>query len=138
MTFTYTLQQTVQPLLRAADRKDDTEARAAAIVAHFAPYLLRRLAEIAAIFDAPGLASAEGTILACRSRDDGYRSVEYKASDLAIIFAVEHGAAHLRWRAYEELDDRVITMETPEAAIEATLLDAVSSYVNQRLAKAAI
>lgn len=132
MGFTYTLQRTVAPLVTDVEDHEDGNARAAAIVAHHAPHLLRRLAEMVAVLDAPGLRSGVGAILACRSRADGYRSVEYDAPDLAISFDVENGEAHLRWRAGGEADDRLISMETPEAAFDAAILDAVSAYANTR------
>jgi hypothetical protein len=137
MGFTYTLQRTVAPLVRSDDPRQGADARAAAVVAHHAPYLLRRLAEMSAVLDTPGLRSGVGAILACRSRADGYRSVEYDAPDLAISFDVENGEAHLRWCAGGETDDRLISMKTPEAAFDAAILDAVSAYVNTRLARAA-
>jgi hypothetical protein len=137
MGFIYTLRQTVAPLVHDAGRREGADAHAAAVVAHHAPHLLRRLAETSAVLDVPGLHSGVGAILACRSRADGYRSVEYDAPDLAISFDVEDGAAHLRWRAGGETDDRLISMETPEAAFDAAILDAVSAYVNTRLAHVA-
>jgi hypothetical protein len=137
MGFTYTLQQTVAPFINDGDHREDADARAAAIVAHHAPHLLRRLAEMATVLDAPCLHSGVGAILACRSRAHGYRSVEYDAPDLAISFDIEEGAAHLRWRAGGEADDRLVTMETPEAALDAAILDAVSAYANTRLAPVA-
>jgi hypothetical protein len=136
MGFTDTLQQIVAPLVHEADRREDGNARAAAVVAHHAPHLLRRLAEMSAVLDAPGLHSGMGTILACRSGADGYRSVEYDAPELAISFDVKEGEAHLRWHVGGETDDRPISMETPEAAFDAAILDAVSAYVTTRLAHA--
>lgn len=137
MGFTDTLQQTVAPLIKSADRQEDAETRATPVVAHHAPYLLRRLAEMARVLDAPGLHSGVGAILACRSGTDGYRSVEYDAPDLAISFDVEGGEAHLRWRAGGETDDCPITMTTPDAAFDAAILDAVSAFANARRAHVA-
>src|SRR5581483_4484772 len=99
MGFTYTLRQPVAPLMSGVDRREDADARAAPVVAHHVPHLLRRLAAMAAVLDAPGLQSGVGAILACRSGAAGYRSVEYDAPDLAISFDVENGEGHLRWRA---------------------------------------
>lgn len=132
--FSRALHETVAPLVTAVEHRDDMDARAATVIAHHAPHLLRRLAEVATVFDAPGLHAGLGAILACRSGAAGYRSVEYDAPDLAISFAMEEGAAHLRWRAGGETDDRRVTMETPEAAFDAAILDAVSAYANARLA----
>jgi len=136
MSFTQTLRQIVAAQTEAVEHRDDADARAAAIIAHFAPHLLRRLAEVAAVFDAPGLHSGQGAILACRSRADGYRAVEYDAPDLSVAFDVIDGEAHLRWRAGDETDDRRITMDTPEVVIDTALLDAVSAYANRRVASA--
>jgi hypothetical protein len=138
MTFTETLRQIVQPRIEAVEGRDNADARAAAIIAHFAPYLLRRLAEVAGVLDAPGLHSGQGAILACRSRADGYRAVEYDAPDLSVAFDVVNGEAHLRWRAGHEADDRLITMGTPEVVIDTALLDAVSAYANRRAPAAAV
>jgi hypothetical protein len=131
------LRQTVAPLLDDNGHREDDEARAAAVVAHHAPHLLRRLAEMVSVLDAPCLHSGVGAILACRSGADGYRSVEYDAPDLAISFDIEGGEARLRWRAGGETDNRPITMETPEAAFDAAILDAVSAFANARHAHVA-
>ena len=134
MPFIQTLRQIVADQTEAVEDRDDADARAAAIVAHFAPYLLRRLAEVVAVVGAPGLHAGQGAILACRSRADGYRTVEYDAPDLSVTFDVINGEAHLRWHAGDELDDRRIAMETPEVVIDTALLDAVSAYANRRVA----
>jgi hypothetical protein len=133
MSFTQNLHRIVESQIEAVEQRDDADARAAAIVAHFAPYLLRRLAEIAGVLDAPGLHSGQGAILACRSRADGYRAVEYDAPELSVAFDVVDGEAHLRWRAGDETDDRRITMGTPEVVFDTALLDAVSAYANRRV-----
>jgi hypothetical protein len=133
MSFAQTLRQIVGPASDDVEHGEDMDAKAAAIVAHFAPYLLRRLAEVAAVFDTPGLHSGQGAILACRSRADGYRAVEYDAPDLSIAFDVINGEAHLQWRAGEEIDDRRLTMDTPEIVIDTALLDAASAYANRRV-----
>jgi hypothetical protein len=138
LSFTQNLRRIVQPRIAAVEERDDADARAAAIIAHFAPYLLRRLAEIAGALDAPGLHSGQGAILACRSRADGYRAVEYDAPDLSIAFDVVDGEAHLGWRAGDETDDRRITIGTPEIVIDTALLDAVSAYANRRVPVAAV
>lgn len=136
MSFTQTVRQIVESRIEAVEERDDADARAAAIVAHFAPYLLRRLAEIAGVLDAPGLHSGQGAILACRSRISGYRAVEYDAPSLSVAFDAIDGEAHLRWRAGDEMDDRRITIDTPEIVFDAALLDAVSAYANPRFAYA--
>lgn len=136
MSFMQTLRQIVNAKPEAGEYHDDAEARAGAVIAHFAPHLLRRLAEIAAVFDGPGLHSGQGAILACRSRVNGYRAVEYDAPDLAVAFDVIEGDARLRWRAGDEVDDRRITLETPEIVIDTALLDAVSAYANRHVASA--
>lgn len=136
MSFAQTLRQIVAAQTDAVEHREDADARAAAIIAHFAPHLLRRLAEIAGVLDAPGLHSGQGAILACRSRADGYRAVEYDAPDLCVAFDVINGEAHLRWRAGDETDDRRIAMDTPEVVIDTALLDAVSAYANRRVASA--
>jgi hypothetical protein len=137
MSFAQTLRQIVGPASDAVEHDEDMDAKAAAIIAHFAPYLLRRLAEVAAAFDTPGLHSGQGAILACRSRADGYRAVEYDAPELSIAFDIVNGEAHLQWRAGEEVDDRRITMDTPEIVIDAALLDAASAYVHRRVSAVA-
>ncbi len=134
MPFIQTLRQIVADQTEAVEHRDDADAQAATILTHFAPHLLRRLAEVAAVFDRPGLHSGQGAILAYRSRADGYRAVDYDASDLSIAFDVINGEAHLRWRAGDETDDRRITMETPEVVIDTALLDAVSAHANRRVA----
>ena len=138
MSFTQNLRRIVEPRIDAIEHRDEADARATAIVAHFAPYLLRRLAEVAEAMDAPGLHSGQGAILACRSRSAGYRAVEYDAPDLSVAFDVAAGEAHLRWRAGNEADDRHITMGTPEIVIDTALLDAVSAYTNRRVTSAAL
>ncbi len=57
MSFSQTLRRTVEPLTEAVEHRDDADAQAATILTHFAPHLLRRLAEVAAVFDRPGLHS---------------------------------------------------------------------------------
>lgn len=136
MSFIQTLRQIVESQIEVVEHREGADAQAAAIIAHFAPHLLRRLAEVAAAFDAPGLHSGQGAILACRSRADGYRAVEYDAPDLSVAFDVVNGEAHLRWRAGDETDDRRITIDTPEIVIDTALLDAVSSYANRRVPSA--
>ena len=134
MSFLQTLHRTVAPLTEAVEHRDDADTRAAAILTHFAPHLLRRLAEVAAVFDRSGLRSGQGAILAYRSRADGYRAVEYDAPDLSVSFDVINGEAHLRWRAGNETDDRRITIDTPEVVIDTAVLDAVSAHANRRIA----
>lgn len=134
MSFTQNVRRIVADRTETVERREDADARAAAIIAHFAPHLLRRLAEIAAVFDAPGLHSGQGAILACRSRADGYRAIEYDAPDLSVAFDIVNGEAHLCWRAGDETDDRRITMSTPEVVIDTALLDAVSAYTNRSTA----
>ncbi len=134
MNFSRTLQQIVQTRTDTMPPRREDDARAAAVIAHFAPHLLRRLAEIAEALNAPGLHSGQGAILACRSRADGYRAVEYDAPDLSVVFDIIAGEAHLRWRAGNESDDRLITPDTPEVAFDTALLDAVSAYANRRVA----
>lgn len=133
MSFTQLVRRTVEPLTEEEEHRSDLNAQAGAIIAHFAPHLLRRLAEIAAVFDTPGLHSGQGAILACRSRSDGYRAVEYDAPDLSIAFDIIDGEARLRWHAGDEMDDRRITMGMPESVIDTALLDAVSAYANRRI-----
>jgi hypothetical protein len=134
MSFMQTLRQIVGPTSDSVEYGENRDAKAAAIIAHFAPHLLRRLAEIAAVFDRPGLHSGQGAILACRGRADGYRAIEYDAPELSIAFDVINGEAHLQWRAGEEIDDRRITINTPEIVIDAALLDAASAYANRHAA----
>jgi len=134
MSFTRTLRQIVADQTEAVEDRDDADTQAAAVIAHFAPHLLRRLAEVAGVLDTPGLHSGQGAILACRSRADGYRAVEYDAPDLSVAFDVLNGEAHLRWHAGDETDDRRIAMDTPEIVIDTALLDAVSAYANRRVA----
>ncbi len=136
MSFTQTLRHIVESRIEAIEHRDDADARAVAIVAHFAPYLLRRLAEVGELLDAPGLHSGQGAILAYRSRADGYRAVEYDAPDLSIAFDVINGEAHLRWRVGDETVDRRITIDTPEVVIDTAVLDAVSAHANRRVASA--
>ncbi|MDQ6908076.1 MAG: hypothetical protein M3176_14730 [Chloroflexota bacterium] len=134
MPFIQTLRQIVADQTEVVEDRDDADAQAAAIIAHFAPHLLRRLAEVAGVLDAPGLHAGQGAILACRSRADGYRAVEYDAPDLSVTFDVLNGEAHLRWHAGDELNDRRIAVDTPEIVIDTALLDAVSAYANRRVA----
>lgn len=134
MGFTHTLRHIVEPRIETTEHREDRDARATAIVAHFAPYLLRRLAEVVEVLDAPGLHSGQGAILASRSRTEGYRSVEYDAPDLSVALDVIAGEAHLRWRAGDEMDDRRITMDTPAIVLDTALLDAVSAYANRHVA----
>lgn len=136
MGFMETLHSTISPLTETMDENEQARTWEQAVIAQFSPHLLRRFAEIAAAFDAPGLSAGRGELLACRSGSEGYRMVEYDASDFRMILHVTEGEARLRWHAGDATDDRRITLETPEAVIDAVLVDAVSAYVNWRIAQA--
>ncbi len=132
--FQRTLTQTVAPLRARLAHQAETQPWEDAVVAQVAPHVLRRLAEIAAVCDAPGLRAGQGEILACWRGPEGYRTVEYAAPELTIALNAAHGRAHLTWRAGDARDDRRITLETSSEAIDAMLLDAVSAFVRARLA----
>lgn len=134
VSFSSTLNELTGRWACAVVRCEADERHAAAVIARHAPHVLRRLAEIAAVFDAPGLHSGQGAILACRSNATGYRAVEYDSPGLAVAFDVVAGAAHLSWRAGGTTGDCRIERETTEAEIDDCLLDAVSTYINWRLA----
>lgn len=109
------------------------EEQARRVVAFHGPYLLRRFADMAAAFDAPGLRSEQGAILARRDAH-GYHSVEFAANDLHIVLDVADGEAHLSWLAGGEADDRTIDIDTPGAVIDAMLLAAVTAYAKAHAA----
>ncbi len=138
MDFTENLHRAIAPLAATIEESENARAWEEAIIAQFSPHLLRRFAEIAAAFDVPGLRAGRGEILACRSGPEGYRMVEYDAPDLRISLEITGGEARLRWRAGDATDDRRITLDTPEAAIDAILLDAVSAFVGWRTARAPV
>ncbi len=135
MSFTGTLHQTIAPLTETVEHNAEVHAWEEAVVAQCSPHLLRRFAEIAAAFEAPGLHAAQGAILACRRGPEGYRMVEYDAPDFMITLRIIHGEARLTWRAGDVTEDRRVTLETPDAAIDAILLDAVAAYVTWRTAQ---
>ena len=136
MGFMETLHSTISPLTETMEENEEARTWEQAVIAQFSPHLLRRFAEIAAAFDAPGLPAGRGELLACRSGPEGYRMVEYDAPDFRMTLNITKGEARLTWRAGDATDDRRITLETPEAVIDAVLLDAVSAYVNWRIAQA--
>jgi hypothetical protein len=146
MTFAERLQAFVAPYAVATHQDRAREGQAADVVALHAPYLLRRFAEMAAVFDAPGLRSGQGAIFARRD-DGGYTFVEYNAPALHITFDVIDDAAVLCWivdgvidrrRGADEtppsdfVDTRRITAETPTCVFDAMLMDAASAFVNTR------
>lgn len=131
MGFEEHLRSVMLPLVAAERREAREEKRADDIIALHAPYILRRFAEMANAFDAPGIRAGQGTILARRDAH-GYSFVEYSAGDLHIVADVVDGEAHLSWLAGGETDDRRVLSDTPQSVIDATILDAVSAYVNTR------
>lgn len=131
MGFEEHLRNVVAPLALAEQRGEREEEWASDIIALHAPYILRRFADMVAAFDAPGMRSGQGAILARRDAHR-YTLVEYSAIDLHIVADVVDGEAHLSWLAGGETDDRRLLSDTPQALIDAALLDAVSAYVNTR------
>ncbi len=132
-SFKQSLEQTVAPLRETLAHKAEMQPWEDAVIAQVAPHLLRRLAEISAAFDSPGLQGGHGEILACRRGSEGYRTVEYTAPELTIALNAASGRAHLAWRAGSARDDRRVTLETTEEAIDAILLEAMTAFVNGRL-----
>lgn len=133
MSFEENLRTIVGSLATAQRQAWHGEERARKVVAFHGPYVLRRFADMAAAFDAPGLHSEQGAIFARRDVH-GYHSVEFAANDLHIVLDVADGEAHLSWLAGGDTDDRPITIETPGAVIDATLLAAVSAYAKAHAA----
>jgi hypothetical protein len=133
MSFEDNLRTIVGSLATAQRQAWHGEKQARKIVAFHGPYVLRRFADIAAAFDAPGLHSEQGAIFARRDTL-GYHTVEFVANDLHIVLEVLDGDAHLFWLAGGKTDDRHITIETPGAAIDAILLAAVSAYAEAHAA----
>lgn len=133
MRFEETLRTVVAPL--AADQRNAlrSEEQARKVIAFHGPYLLRRFADMAAAFAVPTFHSGQGAIFARRDAY-GYHTVEFAANDLHIILDVVEGDAHLSWLAGGETDDRLITLETPRATIDAMLLAAVSAFVRAHTA----
>jgi hypothetical protein len=131
MAFEQQLRGVVATLASAQQHGERERERAENIIALHAPSILRRFAEMADAFDAPGLRSGQGTILARRGAH-GYTLGEYAAIDLHILAEVVDGEARLSWLAGGETDDRLLLSDTPQAMIDAAILDAVSAYVNTR------
>ncbi len=134
-SFKQSLEQTVAPLRETLAHKAEMQPWEDAVIAQVAPHLLRRLAEISAACGAPGLQGGHGEILACRRGSEGYRTVEYTAPELTITLNAANGRAHLAWRAGSARDDRRVTLETTEETIDGILLEAVTAFVNGRLAQ---
>lgn len=133
MSFEDNLRTIVGSLATAQRRAWYGEEQARKVVAFHGPYVLRRFADMAAAFDAPGLHSEQGAIFARRDAH-GYHSVEFAANDLHIDLEVVDGEAHLSWLAGGETDDRMITIETRGETIDAMLLAAVSAYAKAHAA----
>lgn len=136
MSFRATIEQTLGRLASSVRHQEEREERAADVVALYAPYVLQRFAEVASGCHARHLPGEQGAILARRD-DEGYRAVEYSTVGLHIIFHVVNGEAHLHWHAGDETGDRIITAATATAVIDATILDAVSAFVEGRVAAGA-
>ncbi|MHB8647537.1 MAG: hypothetical protein ACYDAR_17290 [Thermomicrobiales bacterium] len=133
MSFEDNLHSIVGSLATAQREAWHGEERARKVIAFHGPYLLRRFADMAATFDTPALRAVQGAIFARRDAY-GYHTVEFVANDLHIVLEVVEGDAHLFWLAGGRADDRPITLETPSAALDAMLLDAVSAYAETHAA----
>lgn len=133
MSFEDNLRTITGSLATAQRQALQSEEQARKVVAFHGPHMLRRFADMAAAFDTPALSSGQGAILARRDAH-GYHTVEFAASDLHIVLDVTDGEAHLSWLAGGKADDRLITIETPDATLDAMLLEAVSAYVKARAA----
>jgi len=131
MSFEDNLRTIIGSLALAQQQTWQSDERARNVVAFHGPYLLRRFADLAAAFAAPALRSGQGAISARRDAH-GYHTVEFVANDLHIVLEVIEGDAHLFWLAGGRTDDRPIAIGTPNATIDAMLLDAVSAYAKTR------
>ncbi len=124
MTFEHRLGGILAPFASAPSEDDD-----ARLVALRAPHVLRRLAEIDASLE-PGVPPVRPSrILARRDGRTGYRSVEFRALDLYIVFDAEYAPVSLRWEAGKRTGTLPVTPETTDAEIDQILLDAVDAFV---------
>lgn len=124
MTFEHRLRGIVGPLASASGEGDDAQC-----VAFHAPFVLRRLARIAASLEPGDPLVPPRQILARREGRTGYRSVEFRAPDLYIVFDAENTPVSLRWEAGGRTGTLPVTPETTDAEIDQTLLDAVDAFV---------
>jgi hypothetical protein len=124
MTFDNRLRGIIAPLASAPREDDD-----ARLVALRAPHLLRRFARIAASLSPINASTGRGQILARRGEETGYRSVEFRAPELFIVFDAENTPVSLRWKAGGRTGALPVTRETTDAEIDRTLLDAVDAFV---------
>lgn len=136
MSFQDNIERTLGRLASSVRRREACEENAANVIALYAPYVLQRFATVASGCHARHLPGEQGAILARRD-DEGYHAVEYSTAGLRITFDVVNGEAHLHWNADGETGDRVITAGAATAVIDATILDAVSAFVEARIATAA-
>jgi hypothetical protein len=124
MTFDNRLRGIIEPL--ASVPREDDNAR---LVALRAPHILRRFARIARSLGAIDASAGRGQILARRSEEVGYRSVEFRAPEFFIVFDAESPPVSLRWKTGERSGALPVNRETTDAEIDRTLLDAVDAFV---------
>lgn len=131
MTFEQRLQAALTTLAPAPAQNDAERRRdgAAALVAIYAPHLLKRFAALAVSLQALSPAGGQGVILACRNGPLGYRTVEYRSRDLHIVLDTVERESHLWWDANGETGLYLLTPDTTAHDLDGAILDVVAAFV---------